>query len=1354
MRVFDPAGLYNTSHTVLFGQGSTEHSRKFVSLGIRTLGLVNLKILKCCDLLSSRHCSARVTLTLPSTQGVVPEPRWVWGETKLVDDADVFASNRNKGPQLEDVLEGCFFQLNYSRSARDTAARPSLEHGDAAEMSALEQAVCSEHAKGYEERRLMRLFTATAERTRRCMYTVYTDEPSAAELRTSIEPLYTTAWLGPVKTNRAVEADTTIGDGEFFPKVAVAGDCELEEEDEDSVLSCPLAEYKLHLTVKSSPNPMCVFRADRSPGECGSVYEACVDEAVLLGHCARLRGTGGAKKNFDVSACLTWFYKSVHPCVLDIEVGQIVLDYEFDIHGRGDIPPVYGILSHLAESCRVNSFSDYKLVTISRHRSASVWTRGTDQPFHTRPVRANSIGAFLCAQDHRLAPLLARCCDPEPLDPGELQLGSPLLPRGDEAELLLLAYSGTLGPVYTFERVRDSPGRVKTSLGNWSFMKLETKTDKASRRPGTSVIDGHTVAFAAESPLFYLKGRGPLVHKLESVAVIVESSSFYRTDVRQTEKPEWPEPHPIATGDRIKCRPKGVVLDEMFVREGPRDPLESYTATEGASWKFLTTLIWSYRKAPPSRDWECDCPTTASLTTIGRSTGPGVTKWMCLAPPKRLMLSCTRDSAQRRRTLEIQGLESDHRTAARQDPEAWRGFLAMCSRVLVCPAERLWSRGLCRVSNSPLSVFSAKAIVPMANLIVIVNPGQWCASPAAAASAEDRGDLPEWRPGYHPVDGDNFGATYAEVCSATEFAAALGQRMLSDRAHEDLEIRCCRPGLYEYIQRALVWFAGATGPFRSRSVTVFTPDVEHESAVPWAYSLPENLDVLKTKRSVYLVSCSTGRPDLIEAISSSSGVVFVSARGNLVLHDSEKSCSLAVLKKDPGFHAVAIFGASEHRNDRSDDDRPVLYVRCKASVKDFCKMHDLPKGIRGPETWKKTPWLKGDSGTFCRNVARIKYRWETGRSADRHEAMCSSTSTPAETVVRGPDGELFRSKERVWNAIDSVKSLLRSERTRASPSHSAIDHLQQMWSPVDLDDPESLDPSDSLDDGDDDDASDTETVGTADSLVVLESRWHESGPSCFLTLNSRLRIEFTAAEPPVEGHVVLRSTSSEAAYPKKVELSTDGRVVKYYKHCSFSELTKDLCTVFTFGCGLRPLLYYDKEDIIGTRFVYLAIAAVAGADKLPSSVKPARMKLTVVVREGRNRMVEIARSITGHTLVPRRNRMPAYTFRRLPEAVSEAAGGSDGPFDCGPFAYPDAFAGKHGAQLFAELSRLYPALLNRKDIRHPACSKDPRWIGLMLFLSEWQEQYPVANLLAAGALESLEKTTAAVAQAQAKMPRS
>lgn len=258
-----------------------------------------------------------------------------------------------------------------------------------------------------------------------------------------------------------------IGDWEFFPCIEAARENDLNESKED-VLSYPLSEYNLNLTIKLLPYRYSMVRADRPSGECGTVYEACLDKAVLLGHCARVFVTRGAKKNFDVSTCLTWFYRTIHPCVPDMNV-----------------------VAH-------------KLITLTRHRGASMWTRGTDVPFHSQRLRVNMIGAFLCAQDHRLAPMLSRCCDPKPLHPSELWGSCELLPHGDEEELLLQAYLRMLGPVFEFEKVDHFLSKVATSLGDWALMRLVSRSSGVSRYPGTTVVDSCTIAFASKSPLFYL----------------------------------------------------------------------------------------------------------------------------------------------------------------------------------------------------------------------------------------------------------------------------------------------------------------------------------------------------------------------------------------------------------------------------------------------------------------------------------------------------------------------------------------------------------------------------------------------------------------------------------------------------------------------------------------------------------------------------------------------------------------------------------------------------------------------------------------------------------------------------------
>ena len=371
-------------------------------------------------------------------------------------------------------------------------------------------------------------------------------------------------------------------------------------------------------------------------------------------------------------------------------------------------------------------------------------------------------------------------------------------------------------------------------------MRLASRSSGVKRYPGTTVVDGFVIAFAAESPLFYLRHGGPLVHKLESAAVVVESSSAYRTDVLKREDPEWPGPVPIEPRDRIKCKSKSSVIDEMFMRCGGRDPLEGYNVTL-RSWAQLTGFRWRFNKAPGEtcQDWELDYPVSESLTMIGpRGCSVDTVKWLCEAPPAKFTYgrqrSCAGEPRQERLTALIVCMEIDSRSARIRDPAAWKGFEALCSRVLTNPGETVWTRGVCKVVNKGLNTFKRDALVPMSNLIVIAEPGQWyawrCNDNDGAARCDDAKLLQT------PRDRDTVIYHNEEVCLAPEFAVALACRMLSAEVHEELEIKCLRRGVYKYLQRALAWFAGATGPFRSRSVTVFTPEAD-SATESWTHTL-------------------------------------------------------------------------------------------------------------------------------------------------------------------------------------------------------------------------------------------------------------------------------------------------------------------------------------------------------------------------------------------------------------------------------------------------------------------------------------------------------------------------------------
>lgn len=1306
--------LVPTGHCVLFGHGA-EGDKCFErwTIGLRSLGLFSIKILRACGLFDRKHGTARATLLIPNTRGVIPAPKWLGESTSLSDDMDdVDRSGGTRASRAPPVDQTCFFQLNYSPpTPADRGMRADVD-GAEVRMSPIEQAVCSAKARGYEEQRLARLFRSTRAKHERCLFDVETEQcaPPGCQLEKR-------SWLVSA-TGRASgrRGASKIGDGEFFPSIDVASDSTVDIIGDEESLASPLAEYKLNLSRKPRPGHHAMGRADRSVGECGCAYEACLDEAVLLGHGIRVTDTKGAKKNFDVSACLTSFYRAVHPCVPDMKVGDMMLDYEFAVHGRGLLHPVYALLSHLAQSCRLQSFPSCRLITLSRHRAASAWTRGTDATTsHTS--RANIVGALLCAQDPRLSILLARCCNITPLFPKEFYAGSGLLSRGDEEELLLEAYARTLGPAYVFEPV-TSPSRAVTSLGEWRFLRLRTTSEDTKRFPGVAAVDGYTVAFASESPLFYLAGEGPLVQRLESVAVIVDSSSRYRTDVLKNETPDWPDPD--AVQDPIRCKPRHTVLAEMFMRVGKRDPLETASVDRG-SWSALTRARWTFSKGCSlggATDWENEYPVSQSLCDMGpRKTGSVSIRWLCGAPPDGFSVTGDHEDFGR---VEL------YRDAARsKDPLIWRGFDILCSRVLTCPTEKMWSTGLCLVKNHGLDAVAESSRAPAARLIVIVAPNEWHARPATEQQREKG------------VDRAVFSET--QVSSAAELIRALAGAMLSGSVHEDIEIRCCRTGVYSYIQRALVWLARAAGPFRSRAVTVFTP--EAAAAEPWTHALPAGLDVLKSSKKKYIVSCTpdcSKKEDVSVMIADAEAVIKVNGFGNLVLHANRRSVRLSREQREAGVHVIAETAYGECTPvDTSYHHSDTVYIYSKCSLKRFCESHAVPKGIRGPEVWTRPlPWSKAKPANFCFKVSELKYRWESGieepEQAPARNAGVGEGS-PYDAQVRKwtrctSDRLIVPKGARFWYSVDHKRSLLKSAASSDDESECAS----------------SDDESDGL--------GRARLKSTCEDSIALGCRWHDDAMSSSLTLNSYVTVEFVWSPPALAGHVFFEPVYN-SDYTETAELTETGKLIKFYKPHKYRSLTRDLYTVMLYGCGLTPVFTRGKgaPDAASDNVLYLALRAMAVSHHITQIAHLPCRKVTVVVPGGRDRALTVARNICRGVVVVtpavRREGVMSYHFKGLPDRLDAELGSSDLARRSSPetrllySACPIDFLGRgESVSLYLKLTKRWPNAAARDDVKHPTSSRDPRWIGLMLCLAEWEGERDVADLLIPGAMEYAMRT--------------
>ncbi|KAK2814516.1 hypothetical protein Q5P01_000315 [Channa striata] len=373
------------------------------------------------------------------------------------------------------------------------------------------------------------------------------------------------------------------------------------------------------------------------------------------------------------------------------------------------------------------------------------------------------------------------------------------------------------------------------------------------------------------------------------------------------------------------------------------------TPASDSSWKGITGARMDDHKARKDRPFlATGSPTTrfsASTATIGRLPRPtkSTIEWLC--PPPPLSSSRTRpgpgDAAPAHR---LEG-------GSARDPAEWRGF-TRCAR------------GCCRVRREALT----RGLAP------------WSTKLSAGDTEGVPSSTPELRsPVFH-----------SEVGEAPELIEALASAMLSGETHGELEIRCARPGLYGYLQRAIAWFAGASGPFRCRSVTVFTPEADSLSfAERWTHALPPGLDALRTRRRGFLVSTAEprGPDDELTLLLEKSRDAIRRRLGNLVLHADPGGLRVSAIRGEPGLHALI---ETPRENDRagkrsqaSSGKPETLHLRCERSLREFCELRGLPEGIRGPETWSRpTPWSRRDPGSFCAERGALPQKERPAPSAE------------------------------------------------------------------------------------------------------------------------------------------------------------------------------------------------------------------------------------------------------------------------------------------------------------------------------------------------------------------------------------
>lgn len=598
------------------------------------------------------------------------------------------------------------------------------------------------------------------------------------------------------------------------------------------------------------------------------------------------------------------------------------------------------------------------------------------------------------------------------------------------------------------------------------------------------------------------------------------------------------------------------------------------------------------------------------------------------------------------------------------------------------------------MSNAPLDRFDDLSTAPMSRLITILPPGRWCAKRTSPEKDDDDARS--------TADSEHYGSF--EVCSPRDFVHALSVVLLSGHVHDDVEICCRQPGMFSYVQCALVWFAGATGPFRSRAVTVFTPDCD-EFDGGWTRALPAYLDVLRTNALDYLLSVDNGPrpvlPELDVFLDNSLNVVRVrNAPGNIVLHTGSSLPSTS----DNGVHVAAAFPL-----DATARGRCVMLANAR-SLRDYCRLREIPQGVRGPDVWKVfAPWSRKDPSAFCLVATRLKFRWESG-NVDWSEAP----------LQRDDD----RDRQCTRNASAS--------RNRCAKDNKLVAEDARFWTSVDASESHKLSAGA--------DAWDVSTAGSHDVLRV-ECSWHESGRGASLVLNGRLELRFVYDKPGACSHEFFEPA-------QKPDCRVDGRgvVTRHYKPAAYKNIVHDVYAMSLYGCGIAPVFTcVTKTEPKASCVVRLVFGTLAVADRLPGALgRPCNQRIVLYFREGHASPVRFARSMVDATVVALPaggdERPTVFAFvcpRELFADQPTLAASLPQPFRPHAYVNPTRFLSSVGSHVFTLAVKRYPELTRRADVRDPVTARDPRWLGVALCVAEWKGDRELADKLVPGCLESL-----------------
>lgn len=890
--------------------------------------------------------------------------------------------------------------------------------------------------------------------------------------------------------------------------------------------------FRLNL-VRAKPDPVYALRSNR-PGT-KQIYATQYDESAVVGWAVDVlsgKGTPNPQTHgVDAGKSLTAFYCAVHPSHEDLQVGQVILDYEFTVHGGGAKHPAFSLLTYVTNTVDVTSLGP-ECVGIYRHKGASAW-------YHTYDAVAvknvNLVAAILCAEEPALSPLLTRAKIPMALTDEEFRHNG--FPEETE-DLLHESYARIFGPVFVFEEVSEFS--VRTSLGRWRAMRLAKVLDgrRCCRRGKFAdvKIDGTRVVVVSDSPLFALRKKGAMFQKLTLPAVVAQDSRFRTNAEIMADGTAFLWPELTSENSPLPECTKRAVSEFFKVRGGQRDVTAPVFLRSGNGILSVEASRRHARVTAPDFSESftvkiVSSPLAAQIGSgglefiYGTSTGVDTVETIKLTKEKAVTF----------------------KAAAPSD-----AFALFTERIVTNEAETHWSRGLMVVKNR--NIAEAPVAYPESAGAVIV--------------PLDR-DLIET---IEDSENDSLDRRVIACESYEYFVPRICGTVLQYR---DSYIVCHRPGFYVLLQRMLSALAviGSSAP---RSVAVYAPDCGQT----WMAVSESKVEILKPSDS-FLGLSAVGSDSFKEKMYGVSGVT-ETRRPLMYVHETVGTYAAAV-GRGPFLRAAAdgdtvkrhfLYGPTAAGDEAEDVPRDqILTLTTGNELVEVAKKRGLVRNVVGPDAWRRNPW------DYDRELSKAP----NSHSGQRFCALFDRNRMP-EYLTGSKIRKLVRERDKSNNALLSrptggVPNMIDPKLPTPDEAFKRMGIKRRFFEwPNDLDTENTnfflRHPKDVK-----------YTAGYRESYTTAKVPFTSAGDVDSPVKIGCIRVEFAVDLNKAEGVVI--EPLSPFDLPER-EIEPDGTVVRRVDYGRVTPLWQQLMALTRCG-GLHPVIKYEGQPEVVTAVKLLAL---------------------------------------------------------------------------------------------------------------------------------------------------------------------